>query len=360
MRSRHPLCRPFSRRRRALEAQADLLLTGDTQAIHQARVASRRLRETLPLAQAVLDDDDVDQLQRRMRRLTRLLGPVRELDVTIGLAIEHRESLPAEAPALSLVESRLTHERDARYAKVVHDLRPDKLRKWLDRASEIEEKLASARDTKPWRVELAERLRTRARQLLAAVEDAGLLFTPDRLHEVRIAVKRLRYVLELTGELQLARTGSRVTELKAAQDILGHLHDLDILVLQVQAAAGDRPPAKVVRQALDAASLRLDKERRAAHAEYLAHRLKLANAADWVQDEAVRRVLSPRPPSRKTTSTKTTPAKTASSKTASRRAVSTRRAPGGAAPSASAANAAPPTRRPAAASASRSTRRRPS
>lgn len=337
MRSRHPLCRPFSRRRRALEAQAASLLTGDTQAIHQARVASRRLRETLPLVQAVLeDDDDVDQLQRRMRRLTRLLGPVRELDVTIGLAIEHREALPAEAPALSLVESRLVHERDARFAQVVQDLRPDKLRKWLERAAEIEETLAGTRDTRPWRAELAERLRTRARQLLAAIEDAGLLFTSDRLHEVRIAVKRLRYVLELTGELQLARTGARVAELKAAQDILGHLHDLDILVLQVQAAAGDRPPTKVVRQALDATSLRLDNERRAAHAEYLAHRLKLANAADWVQDVAVPRLLSPRP------------------------AAARRRAPADAAPSASAATAARRTRRPAAAAASRSARPRPS
>jgi CHAD domain-containing protein len=340
MRSRHPLSRPFSRRRRALDAQAALLLTGDTQAIHQARVASRRLRETLPLVRAVLDDDDVDQLQRRMRRLTRLLGPVRELDVTIGLAIEHRESLPAEAPALSLVESRLAREREARYAHVVHDLRPDKLRKWLERAADLEETLAAARDTRPWRANLAERLRARARQLLAAIEDAGLLFTSDRLHEVRIAVKRLRYVLELTGELQLARTGSRVRELKAAQDILGHLHDLDILVLQVQAAAGDRPPAKVVRQALDAASLRLDRERRAAHAEYLAHRLKLANAADWVQDEAARRVLS---------------AKAVTAPRAARRP-----APAGAGSSASASTAAPRTRKTAAASASRSARPRPS
>lgn len=355
MRSRHPLSRPFARRRRALADQAEALLTGDTVAIHQARVASRRLRETLPLIAEVLDEDDVDPLQRRMKRLTRLLGPLRELDVTIGLSIEHRERRPEEAPALSVVEARLTHERDARYADVVDALSAEKLRKWLDRAKELEDQLADARDTKPWREELANRLRTRAQELLSAVEDAGLLFTSDRLHEVRIAVKRLRYVLELTGELQLAPARSRVTQLKAAQDILGHLHDLDVLALRVQATAGERPPQKAVRQALDGVSLRLEQERRAAHAEYLAYRLKLADTADWVLDEAAARALivrAPRPATSSRSSSRPSPRSSPRS--------SGGRAPGGAKSSASASSAARKTHAPAAASAPRRGRRRPS
>lgn len=290
MRFRHPLSQPFARRRRALDAHASAALTGDTHAIHQARVASRRLREVLPLVGRVLDDDEVGALQRRMRRVTRLLGPVREADVTLGLAIEHREAQPAEAPALALVELRLSHERDARFGKVTRDLHADKMAKWLERAAHVEQALAEAADGRPWRKELAVRLRARAAQLLGAVEEAGLLFVSDRLHEVRITVKRLRYVLELAGELRQARLRASVTALRGVQDILGHLHDLDVLVGRVQAVAAEKDTTKLKRQALEALTLRLDSERRAAHAEYLSHRLQLAQLADMVMDEVAPRV----------------------------------------------------------------------
>lgn len=380
MRFRHPLSQPFARRRRALDAHASAALTGDTHAIHQARVASRRLREVLPLVARVLDDDEVGALQRRMRRVTRLLGPVREADVTLGLAIEHREAQPAEAPALALVELRLSHERDARFGKVTRDLHADKMAKWLERAAQVEQALAEAPDGRPWRKELAVRLRARAAQLLGAVEEAGLLFVSDRLHEVRITVKRLRYVLELAGELRQARLRASVTALRAVQDILGHLHDLDVLVSRVQAVAAEKDTTKLKRQALEALTLRLDNERRAAHAEYLSHRLQLAQLADMVMDEVAPRVehaplKSSTPARRKTAVKKTAPKKTvvkkaavkrtavkkaAAKKAAVKKPVATRRVRAAAGSAASSASAAPPTRPPAASSAPRSGRRRPS
>src|SRR5688500_6456970 len=53
---------------------------GDVPAIHQARVATRRLREALPL---IARGSSGRKLARAVRRLTRALGPVRELDVAL-------------------------------------------------------------------------------------------------------------------------------------------------------------------------------------------------------------------------------------------------------------------------------------
>jgi CHAD domain-containing protein len=57
----------------------------------------------------------------------------------------------------------------------------------------------------------------------------------DALHDMRIAAKRLRYVLEVTGDLfgPYARQAAKRT--KELQDLLGELHDCDVLVPRVLA-----------------------------------------------------------------------------------------------------------------------------
>src|SRR3954471_24487831 len=63
---------------------------GDVSAIHRARVASRRLRELVPLLQ--LGSDITEKLGRRLRKLTRRLGKIRELDVLILVIDELQET----------------------------------------------------------------------------------------------------------------------------------------------------------------------------------------------------------------------------------------------------------------------------
>jgi CHAD domain-containing protein len=51
--------------------------------VHQARVASRRLREALPVLRASVHQSRLGRVRRQVRRMTRALGPVRELDVAL-------------------------------------------------------------------------------------------------------------------------------------------------------------------------------------------------------------------------------------------------------------------------------------
>ncbi len=65
--------------------------------------------------------------------------------------------------------------------------------------------------------------------------DAGEV---DALHDLRIAAKRLRYVLELTAPLfgPYAETAGR--RVKEVQDLIGEIHDCDVTLPRVRARIG--------------------------------------------------------------------------------------------------------------------------
>src|SRR5512143_1392383 len=72
--------------------------SGDVRAVHQARVATRRLREALPLVSA---GKPGRRLERAARNLTGVLGTVRELDVALLMLHEfqHAGDVPVGAVA---------------------------------------------------------------------------------------------------------------------------------------------------------------------------------------------------------------------------------------------------------------------
>ena len=80
----------------------------------------------------------------------------------------------------------------------------------------------------------------------------------EALHDMRIAAKRLRYVLEVTGPCfgpYASEAGDRTKEL---QDLLGEIHDCDVLVPRLDALLGelrDRDVVAVLAEAGDRRSL---------------------------------------------------------------------------------------------------------
>src|SRR4029078_2795155 len=83
-----PLVRLLERRTRALRRQLTAAIAGKDAGVHQARVASRRLREALPVLTEGLQHTKSGKAERKIRRLTQALGTVRELDVTLHLIDE--------------------------------------------------------------------------------------------------------------------------------------------------------------------------------------------------------------------------------------------------------------------------------
>ena len=61
----------------------------NTDSLHQARVASRRIREALPVLFGGRRPGRLRKIRRIMRRITRSLGPIRELDVSLKRLQRH-------------------------------------------------------------------------------------------------------------------------------------------------------------------------------------------------------------------------------------------------------------------------------
>src|SRR4029453_1526495 len=86
--------------------------------------------------------------------------------------------------------------------------------------------------------------RRSARPSIAAV---GALYAPERLHDVRLAVKKLRYTSELVAEVTPRRLDTDIATLKGAQDLLGRLHDLEMLIGRAREVQASFPLSDLVK-----------------------------------------------------------------------------------------------------------------
>ena len=258
---------------------------GDMRAVHQARVATRRLREALPL---VGSEKPARGVGRAARKLTRALGPVRELDVALQMLDEFEAAGEIPAAAIACLRSVVGEERERVHRAMVRCLDrcdPDKLRK---KALAAARRLAPARGSRtprdPRRLIAAQRRSAlRAERLRTAIDSAAGIYLPDRLHEVRIAVKKLRYALEITRELSRSRANASILALKRAQDLLGRMHDLEVLIARTRAIQGSaHAPNLRLSGDLDRLVRRLETECRQLHGHYMASRAKLLTVCERV------------------------------------------------------------------------------
>jgi CHAD domain-containing protein len=213
---------------RLVRHDAVVRLDLDPEGVHQARVATRRLRSDLRTFRPLLERDWSTALRDELGWLAGALGEVRDGDVQLARlrtkAAELPESLQ-EAAAVAL-EAPLQQSRDAAYVALLEELRSDRYVELLDRLVEAarspalsERASETAADAlpklvrRPWH-----KLEKRAEQLPEEPSDA-------QLHEVRIRTKRLRYAAEAAAPVVgkpargLAHSAARL------QDVLGDLND---------------------------------------------------------------------------------------------------------------------------------------
>jgi CHAD domain-containing protein len=268
----------MERRLAALRRHLPGALDGDATGVHQARVASRRLREVLPVLVAEDADKVLARAQRAVRRVTRTLGPVRELDVALGVLNAHLEAHPDEVVEGLVVRGWLERWRATRREEMLEQLTDRRVaRLWtrMERLGEVTSRL-SARADAPWRPVLGNRILTRAVALREDVSLTGVLYAPEPLHGVRIGAKKLRYAMELAGDLRLGATAAVVRALKRHQDLLGRIHDLEVLTSMADRACADAP------RRVHAARLVGDwhRECRELHAKYVRSRATLQRSIE--------------------------------------------------------------------------------
>ena len=253
---------------------------GDMQSVHQARVATRRLRETLPVLKASGSTRSLGRVRRQVRRMTRALGPVRELDVALHHLGELAEQNIVSTRAIGRVRQAVAQERLERRREMLAAITPGKVEKLRQRLGRVGSD-TDAPEAAAALAEVEQQVSRRARRLSAAIERAGGLYLPDRLHAVRVAAKKLRYALEIDRELKRSRATSRITQLKRLQDLLGEMHDYEILIdrtrqLQAEVTVNDRRLASE----LDPLIRTLEEECRQRHAVYMRRRAAIVKLCE--------------------------------------------------------------------------------
>jgi CHAD domain-containing protein len=280
----------LARRIDALAAHLADAVDAAPRAVHQARVATRRLRELVPVLTTHRHQRRGRRLQKRLRAVGRGLGPLRELDVAIGLLDERARGAGAATAGIRAAKAALTTAREDARAGWAGGLDREGATRLVDKLRRLEQRVREDGATKPApsrlrRRVLAARLTERARDLAGAVSTCGALLVVERVHAVRIAAKRLRYVLELVAELRLAPVGSIVGRLKTLQDTLGALHDLDVLRHHVARVRAAEIATSARATGLETFTAGLDADIRALHARYLRRARTLPRLTDRLRDE---------------------------------------------------------------------------
>jgi CHAD domain-containing protein len=279
--------RLLERLARGLQRHLPLAVAGDDRGVHQARVSSRRLREAVPVLASGLQGSKAGKARRKIRRLTRALGTVRELDVTIHLLDELARSPHVSRTAVEDVRARVLREREGRRELMLRRLERVDTDKLGRRLQSVGAALQQA-PAEPWRKTLATRLLARSRRLTRAMDEAGHMYAPDRLHAVRISAKKLRYTLELAADSGVRQAAPHLRTLKRVQEMLGKLHDLQVLETHVAAVqAESRSSRAPARGALEDLARHIEDQCRRLHGRYIAAAPAVRGAALAVRKAVV-------------------------------------------------------------------------
>jgi CHAD domain-containing protein len=202
----------------------------DPDAVHDFRVAVRRLRSWLQLWRDVLDDAVKRRQRRRIRDLAHATGPARDLQVHLEwlrgeeASATGRTLADVERAIADLVARRPAAMDDVRQAATKFIALHVKLSRRLSARSAA---LEDAEHGTTFGVALAEQVESTAstfRDRLASVRGAS---HDEELHRARIAAKRLRYLIE-RAEDAVVGVPALVKELKQFQDLAGDAHDVHV------------------------------------------------------------------------------------------------------------------------------------
>jgi CHAD domain-containing protein len=227
----------------------------DAEALHDFRVALRRLRSLLRAYRPYVKGSMRKRLRDRLRALADATSTGRDAEVLAAWARAQLPSLTArERTGGRWLLARLDERRAL--GERVAELRRDfakaerRLRQRLQ-TYRLTVDVGRAPGGATLAVAMAEAVRAQAAELEARLAgDAG---EPAQIHAARVAGKRLRYTLEPAAAR--ADVAALVERLKDLQDVLGELNDAHVAGRELAAAvedAGAERARALYQQALDA------------------------------------------------------------------------------------------------------------
>ena len=234
----------FSHWEELLRLRFVVLKSCEHEDIHDLRVASRRFRAALNLLSPMCRTGDVRRVSKAVRRLTRTLGELRNLDEALLFFRSHtgQSALP------DLIE-RLAAMRENEERRVLGALMEFKPHK-LDRlVREMVAGITTCNSAK-WAIPpLPAYLSDTSISLFETLQSflpAALCFeNSEQRHSLRIAIKKWRYFMEIVSKIVEQNQDALLERLKRYQSLLGSMNDMTVFneMCRDSGVAGDEPGA---------------------------------------------------------------------------------------------------------------------
>ena len=224
---------------RHLVANVPAMMGRDGTALHQMRVALRRLRAAMSLFSGITGDDRAEAIKTELRWLAQELGPARDLDTLIVEVIKpmrdrHRNEQGFVSISKMFARKHLKCFRQAQAAVQSARFRALVLdtAEWIEAGpwSTSEDALKRARREMPIEIYAADQLSRRCKRIRRRGRRIGDL-DPEQLHRLRIQVKKVRYATEFfAGVYQGKKSAKQCKKIKSSlmqlQNCLGGLNDI--------------------------------------------------------------------------------------------------------------------------------------
>ena len=223
----------------------------DTEALHDLRIAVRRMRAVLRAFGKLLRPTSAERIDLDLQRLNRVLGIARDLDVWIGFC--SKESVAAQFTGHRLWAGFVAHQLELRrlqqatVRRHLHGAGFSGLRLRVGRFLRFDLPKAARSEApapleRPARRALDKNLRQV--QKLAHLRHSR---SPEKIHRLRIALRRVRYLSGFYGEV-LGKPVQRLHKrAHAVEGVIGRIRDAD-LALQRILSEGPTPPRLLVRE----------------------------------------------------------------------------------------------------------------
>jgi CHAD domain-containing protein len=218
-------------------------LDADPEGVHQARVATRRLRSDLLTFRPLLDQAWAAPLRNELGWLARSLGEVRDGDVLLERMRRRADQFPEPSSrGAARVLAALEESRDKAYAELLATLRDERYVALLDRLVAAANAPALLLEADLPAPAILPDLVSRPWESLARrVKKLGDSPTDAELHDIRIRTKRVRYAAEAIAPLVGRQARAFARAAAALQEELGDLNDAVVAERWLQAwARGSR------------------------------------------------------------------------------------------------------------------------
>ncbi len=216
------------------------------EAIHDLRVATRRLISTLVIIEILIPDERVGRMRRRLKRLFDAMSPLRDVQVQMLKVEKSRTEYPHLDTLMTVLKVR---ERNLVRA-LTRKIRKVETAQWGRTVSWLKTTLGkySARRGKN-QIALATVVGSAASTFAAAtyLRERVIATQPHTIHRARIGFKKMRYTLEALAPFLPGMEKKQLKAMDTYQTRMGNIQDIELFIARVRGFLR-RQPVTVRRQ----------------------------------------------------------------------------------------------------------------